>query len=406
MLDQQLKLLLLEDNLDHQQLIRRHLQRVSLAHVDLDCVGCLRDGAQQAKEKAYDCLLVDLNLPDSRREETLAALADLGQDMPVVALTSLDDMELATRAVQQGAQDYLIKSEVNGELLVRSIRYAIERKKIDRERRRYALELEQRNAELKRFAHTVAHEVRNPLQVMTYFLALVQPSQDKLDPSVREMLGSAQQAAQGMGELVNDLLEFASVGARQLQTEPVSLAALLAAVADELRAARVGEFQIAHGELPTIYADPTQMRHLLQNLVGNAVKYRGSETPRIEIRVEQRPDPHAKIPAREVWRFAIVDNGRGIPPADCERVFDAFYRAHLDDDATPGTGLGLPFCRRIVENHGGRIWVESAVGAGSVFRFTLPADPQRVEEPEDDVSTRRRDAPAAEREDRQRVSRG
>ena len=372
-----LRVLLIEDDPDHAELIRRHLGRarpkgrpVLLEHVDHLAAARRRLAADGGEGPgAFDALLVDLVLPDSGLDTTLEAVLDARPELPVVVLTSLDDLDFAADAVQRGAQDYLVKSEISGEILLRSIRYAIERKAAQRQLRDYAAQLERRNEELRRFAHLMAHEVRNPLNVVSLNLMLARRA--SADPELlAEALGQAEGSVRGLGDLVAELLRFADAELDPRGSEVVPMEAVLGDALTVLRETiREGRACVSHGPLPPVLGQKTQLDHLMQNLVGNAVKYRGEDPPAIRVEAERSGDGWAT--------FRVVDNGRGIPPDDRDRVFEMFCRVH-EPNRIPGTGIGLAFCKRVVEAHGGRIWVEPApLGTGSAFCFTLPTADSR-----------------------------
>jgi two-component system, sensor histidine kinase and response regulator len=261
-----LNVLLIEDNPDHAKLIQRHLKRAEAPAIVLERVERLQEGLERLADHATDAVLLDLGLPDSDVLDTLSRLLAAAPTTPVIVLTSLDDLELATAAVQQGAQDYLVKADLSGELLVRSIRYAIERK-------RAAVELERSNRELQQFAHAVAHDVKSPLSVVMYCCELLRGYEPQFDEETREFLQATRDAADGMANLVTNLLEYASVGSREKRFEPVDCEqALEQAISSlQMQVAETGA-TITHGPLPTVTGDEVQIRQLFQNLLCNPNK--------------------------------------------------------------------------------------------------------------------------------------
>jgi signal transduction histidine kinase len=212
-------------------------------------------------------------------------------------------------------------------------------------------------AELRGFADMVAHDLREPVTGIAHLVTLLERRRDAPpDPAVLDLLRASTERAR---ELIDGVLAYARAG--ELQLAPVDLAMLMEEVAADLRP-RLEEAGAAleTGALPEVRGDARQLRRLLQNLVGNAVKFRGSGAPRIAVSAEGRP---------EHWTVTVADNGVGVAEADAGRIFGMFARASREHD---GTGIGLAVCRRVVEAHGGRIWVEPAPGGGSAFRFTLP----------------------------------
>ncbi len=230
-----------------------------------------------------------------------------------------------------------------------------------------AVELQRSNAELERFALVASHDLQEPLRSVTGFsrLLLKRFGAD-LDEEARQYLQQALAGAQRMETLIQDLLTYARVGNARTEKAPVELGALVEEALENLRAARDQKAaRIVWQDLPRIHGDRAQLRQLLQNLLGNALKFTGEARPEIEIRAR---DDGA------TWEVAISDNGVGLDPLDRERAFEVFTRLN-PREAYPGSGVGLAVCRRIVEHHGGRIWLDSRPGAGTTVFFTLPKAP-------------------------------
>jgi len=212
-------------------------------------------------------------------------------------------------------------------------------------------------AELRGFADIVAHDLREPITGIAHLVTLLERRPDTPpDPAVLGLLRASTERARS---LIDGVLAYARAG--EMQLEPVALATLMNEVAEDLRPRLVETgATLDVGDLPEVRGDARQLRRLLQNLVANAVKFRGPDPPRIAVSAREGADQ---------WVVTVADNGIGVPPADHDRIFAMFTRAHRDHD---GTGIGLAVCRRVAEAHGGRIWVEPADGGGSAFRFTLP----------------------------------
>jgi signal transduction histidine kinase len=222
------------------------------------------------------------------------------------------------------------------------------------------------NAELKHFAAVCAHDLREPLRMVSRFLELFDRRYAAgLEPEARSFIGFALDGARRMADLIDGLLRYAA-GEVGLQHEPVDLDAVLDEIL-RLLAAPIAEANAAvhRQRLPVVRGDRSALARLLQNLLGNALKFRSERPLAVAIAV-------ARVPG--AWRISVSDNGIGIEPADRERVFREFERLGPAGRGS-GAGLGLPICRRIVEKHGGRIWVDGAPGGGTAVRFTLPADP-------------------------------
>jgi len=210
-------------------------------------------------------------------------------------------------------------------------------------------------AELRSYADVVAHDLSEPIAGIAMLVGLLERrAAEPPPPGVLDQLRVSTERAR---DLIDGVLVYARAG--ELRTERVALGDLVAEVADDMRAAFQGA-TLEIGELPEIEGDPRQLRRVLQNLLGNAAKYRGAAPLRIEV---------SALRDSAEWVVTVRDNGLGVDPDQATRIFGMFSRANQEVD---GVGIGLAVCRRIVEAHGGRIWVESA-SAGSAFRFTLPA---------------------------------
>ncbi|MGE5493285.1 MAG: sensor histidine kinase, partial [Actinomycetota bacterium] len=243
---------------------------------------------------------------------------------------------------------------------------------LERQVRQRTAELEQANEallrsnlELRHFAHAAAHDLQTPLRSIAGFAQLLrQKIQGSLDGDGDQWLAYIIDNTKRLQTLIQELLGYSRLEAQGRPFEPVDLGRLWGEVLTTLKAPieEVGA-DVACGELPTVRGDRSQLAQLFQNLVENGLKYNDSRPPRVAVSCRRREDE---------WEFSVADNGIGIDPRHHERIFEMFRRLHTYGDI-PGSGIGLASCRRIVERHGGHIWVESRPGEGSIFRFTLPA---------------------------------
>jgi len=245
-----------------------------------------------------------------------------------------------------------------------SIRDTTERKRMDEQLRRTSAELARSNGELQLFAATASHELDEPLRMVSSFVdMLAQNYKGQLDEKADRWIGFALDGVVRMKQLIHDLLELSRVSTRAKPFALTNLATVFAsAVANLQPTVQESGALVSCGPLPTILADATQMTQLLQNLLGNALKFRSQQRLEIHVAAESQQGQ---------WLFSVRDNGIGIDPQFTERIFVIFQRLHTRQEY-PGTGLGLALCKKIVERHGGRIWVESQPGQGATFYFTIP----------------------------------
>jgi PAS domain S-box-containing protein len=253
-----------------------------------------------------------------------------------------------------------------GELIgaVVTFRDVTERRAAEQSLAERAQELARSNAELEQFAYVASHDLQEPLRAVVSYLQLLERRyRGQLDERADRYIGHAVDGARRMQALINDLLTYSRAGRRHDDRQSVDMAALLERV---LKSLEVGIAEsgatITHDPLPTIQGDPVGLGQLLQNLIGNALKFRGDDPPRIHISASRED---------RAWRFAVRDNGIGIEPEYQERIFTLFQRLHGRDEYE-GTGIGLAICKKIAERHGGALWVESNPDQGTTFLFTIP----------------------------------
>ncbi|MEI8079626.1 MAG: ATP-binding protein, partial [bacterium] len=270
---------------------------------------------------------------------------------------------------------YLVK---NHQVVQYNIRNISDRKQAEQALEKTAADLERSNQELEQFAYVASHDLQEPLRmVASYTQLLAKRYQDRLDQDAQEFIGYAVNGAVRMQRLINDLLTYSRVQTKGKTFEPVDAHSALGEALVNLTVAIADSGAIVtNDDLPMVKADHTQLVQLFQNLIGNALKFRGAAPPHVHVSVER--EAAAAAPAADhwrppgmFWRFSVRDNGIGIEPAYFERIFVVFQRLH-GQAMYPGTGIGLALCKRIVERHGGRIWVESELGQGTTFHFTLP----------------------------------
>ena len=236
--------------------------------------------------------------------------------------------------------------------------------KAEKEMKSYAAELERSNADLEQFAYVASHDLREPLRSMDGFLKLIaRRYEGRLDESAARFIGFALAGAERMQKIIDDLLEFSRVSTKARSFEPTDSGAALAQALENLAAAiDESKASVSSGPMPVVTADPVQLGQVFQNLIANAIKFRAAERrPVVRVSAEEREDE---------WVLSVADNGIGMDPGYREKIFEMFQRLHGPE--YPGTGIGLAVCKKIVERHGGKIWVDSIPGKGSTFYFTIP----------------------------------
>jgi signal transduction histidine kinase len=364
-----LRILLVEDDEHDRIVFRRAFQNSEVACEITECVR-----GEEALERLHtdasslDLVVIDHGLPGMSGLDLCKQLLNKEVPLPLVILTGKGSEELAVGALKAGADDYIIKDPGRRYLdLLPVVLPEVVRRHGDRLARKEAEEeLQKKNEELKNFAHVVSHDLKTPIMSMEGFSSLLlEKYRDTLDDEGRMYLQRINASARRMEALVSDLLALSKIGRVVSSFENVSCGEIVGNVAsdvqDKLESSGI-ELVVANN-LPSICCDRRRIRQVFENLVVNAIKFtRGTKNPQIEIGYEDRGDFH---------QFYVRDNGIGIDPKHHRRIFEIFHRLQQIQDEE-GTGLGLAIVDRIVNNHGGKVWVESEKGKGSTFYFTLP----------------------------------
>ncbi len=364
----------------------------------------------EALEKLEDgecaVMLLDVTMPDMDGYEVARHMQTIGKfaHVPVIFLTAINrDDRAVLNGYEAGVVDFLFKpvhpgilrSKVRVFLNLFNARKAQEsanqrlialqqdlidrRKQAEEAARQIAVqkteleyqnqELLRRNRELDSFAHVVSHDLRQPVHSILDYLELISiESGFGLNSKVGRWLGACTRLGQGMNGLIADVLEYATLGTQPIVLAPTDCNAALANALERLMSViKESNVTITHDPLPRVSGSEKLLTRVFQNLISNAIKYKSDAPPRIQIRCHWDQ-------SRGNWVMRVIDNGRGIDQRDFHRIFEMFARGR-DASSVPGTGIGLSICKRIIEAHGGRIWLKSEPNQGSEFCFALPSSP-------------------------------
>lgn len=284
--------------------------------------------------------------------------------IPIGPLRAIEHRNIFTFAAVHGLLWFagLVGINLSGRRIRRS---EIERMHAERELRETTNELARSNADLKQFAYAASHDLQEPLRTIAGFVKLLEKRyKGRLDADADDYISYTVEGVRRMQALIKDLLEYSLIETKNGGMKPADVTKIVEhSVSNLRRLLDESGAVVTHDNLPTVTADETQLVSLFQNLIDNAVKFRSSDTPRIDISAERK---------RDGWVFYVKDNGIGIDPRHAERIFVIFQRLHGMQEYH-GTGIGLAICKKIVERHGGRLWVNSEPGKGSTFCFTIPA---------------------------------
>jgi signal transduction histidine kinase len=365
-----LQILVVEDNQGDVRLLREMLSCERPGEFELTHVSRLDEAEAHLAKGGVDIILLDMGLPDGRGMDTVRRTHAAASGVPIIVLTGLDDEAIATEAMTQGAQDYMIKGQIESRALPRALRHAIERFRMREESDR----MRSRQMQLKdEFFSHVSHELRSPLTVIRQFVTILADRlAGDLNPEQGQYLEVILRNVKQLQSMVDDLFEVTGIGAGKLRIDlesasvPEAVAYTVNSLQGAAKAKGITLSSDMRGELPAVYADPMRLRQALVILADNAIKFTPANgTVKIHAR---RLDEDANRLILEV-----SDSGCGISPEMCERIFERLFQAQDPSAAgRKGLGLGLYICKELVTRQGGQIRVQSACGQGTVFSITFP----------------------------------
>jgi signal transduction histidine kinase len=351
-----------EDRITYKRLLKRSGAPFEIVEADN-----AQAGLAAAAKHVLDCIILDYNLPDADGIDFIGSFRREARspNAAIVMVTGQGSEETAVAAMKLGATDYITKNTITDGFFPQAIQNATERARLKTKVKQYREDLEKSNQALSEFAHIVSHDMKAPLRRINSYCELIREDVgDKLKGTEAEnYIGRLTSNAARLQKFIDDLLTFSRVLHAHEDKEARDLTAVAKEVLEDL-APMIDEThaQIAIEPLPVIEVYPVRIRQLFQNLIGNALKYRGEAAPVVTVSAQEEAG---------ICTICVRDNGMGIAKEYQENIFKAFQRLHTQDKIE-GTGLGLSICREVAEMHGGKIWVESEPGKGCAFYFTLP----------------------------------
>ncbi len=364
-----LRVLLVEDESADVELTLRALRKAGF-EATADVAETAAEFTDLIRKNSYDVVLADYKLPTWNGMEAVAVLRREELDIPVIVVSgALGDLT-AVECIKEGAADYVLKDRLSS--LPDKVRRAMRERKLREDHKRSLEELARSNRDLEQFAYVASHDLQEPLRMIALYTELLaERYRGKLDDDADKYIHYAVDGAVRMQKLVQDLLAFSRIGRQGICLTGTDCTDVLRLALLNLEATlRESGAVVKHDSLPVLITDAGQLTQVFQNLIGNAIKFRGAAPPLIQVSAQAAP---------KEWTFSVKDNGIGIAPEHLDKVFVIFRRLHTRAEY-PGSGIGLSICKKITEQLGGRIWIESTPGEGSTFNFTLPCKPITTED--------------------------
>jgi len=385
-----IRILYIEDNEDDFLILRSVMEKIPDSAYSITNVNSIPKALDYLLKEKTDLVFLDLGLPGSSGKEAYGKLVDKFPNVPVIIMSGNEDKNVAYELITLGAEDFFIKGNLHPDLLDRGVTYSLKRhelknllkeevaqRKKTEEALRTArdeleirvqertLELKRSNEELEQFAYVASHDLQEPIRKIVGFSQIFASKfEGQIDTKSKEHLNYVIDGAKRMQALIQDLLLYSRIGQNELILEVLDLNGVVKEAVGNLELIiKETNAEIICHPLPSLSAHKSFIVQIFQNLISNSIKYRSDKAPRVEIAAQQKENQ---------WEFTIQDNGIGIEFQYANKLFVIFQRLH-PKGRYPGTGIGLAVCKRMVEMHKGKIWIEPHTGAGAVFKFTLPA---------------------------------
>jgi len=365
-----LRVLLVEDDPADRDLILSELNKGEF-EIHSEAAGTADEFRQRIRANCPDVVLADYNLGQWRGTDALEIMREEGLDIPLILVSGALGDVTAVECIKQGVTDYVLKDSLGR--LPMALRGALKDKSAREERNRAEESLAQKveelarsNADLEQFAYVASHDLQEPLRmVAAYTQLLAERYRGKLDEQADKYINYAVEGAVRMQSLLQDLLAFSRVGRQEIGVKSTDCNEIVERTIENLQGTILESGAVVtHGPLPRLMVRGLQLQQVFQHLLGNALKFRGPQTPAIQISATKEGAE---------WTFTVADNGIGISPEYAESVFIIFNRLHTRTEY-PGNGVGLAICKKIVQQHGGRIRALPRDGGGTIFNFTWPAE--------------------------------